>query len=115
MQLEEPIENGLDEGFLYSEQHLRTLAYDQIWKGKGVEHDPFIIENANVLGQTIFIKKSALALSFKNCNFDQVLFETCENVSMHNCTFRKLSLKRCKEFEFDSCYISDKFLENKKG
>ncbi|MHA2390522.1 MAG: hypothetical protein ACXAEX_01005 [Promethearchaeota archaeon] len=107
MQLEEGIENGIDNCFLYSEQHLKTLAEDQIWKGKGVDDDPFIIENANVLGQTILIKKSTLVLSFKNCNFDHVLFEVCENVSMHNCTFRKLSLKRCKEFEFKSCYISD--------
>ncbi|MFW9781554.1 MAG: hypothetical protein ACFFFB_04635 [Candidatus Heimdallarchaeota archaeon] len=107
MQFKEMLEKGLDDCFLYSEQNLRCLANDQIWKGSGGKDDPFIIENANVLGQVILIKNSNLGLSFQNCNFDQVVFESCQNIWFYNCTFRKLSLKKSKDFSFDSCYISN--------
>ncbi|MFX1325837.1 MAG: hypothetical protein ACFE8N_12865 [Promethearchaeota archaeon] len=107
MQIKEAVDNGLEDCFLYSEQNLRSLASEQIWKGSGVNHDPFIIENANVLGQVILIKNSTLVLSFKNCNFNQVVFDVCENITLYNCTFRKLGLRRCEDFTFDSCYISN--------
>jgi len=90
----------------YSENHLRNLAEMQLWKGNGLQHNPFIVENANILGQTILVKSSTIHFSFVNCHFEYVKFEECQNITLKDCSFEKLVLKGCKNFKFDSCYIS---------
>ena len=100
-------EDRLDNMILYSEQRLQYLAHDQIWKGKGTESDPFVIENANILGQAILIKKSSLYISFINCNFDHAQFEACKNILLKDCTFETLSLSKSMKFKIYNCYISD--------
>ncbi len=97
----------LNEIIFYSEQGLQNLADDQIWKGKGTEDDPFIIENANILGQAFSIKKSSLYLSFIDCNFDHAQFNSCKNIILKNCTFETLLLKNSTKFDITNCFISD--------
>jgi len=91
----------------YSEQGLQQIAHDQIWNGKGTESDPFIIQNANILGQAILIKNSSLYISFINCNFNHAQFEGCCNILLKDCTFEKLVLRRSKNFKINTSYISD--------
>lgn len=91
----------------YSEQRLQSLANEQIWKGKGTELDPFIVKNANILGQAFLLNKTALYVSFINCNFDQVHFKGCQNILLKNCTFKKLVLYKCKKFQIDDSFITD--------
>ncbi|MFW9818380.1 MAG: hypothetical protein ACFFE5_02125 [Candidatus Thorarchaeota archaeon] len=91
----------------YSQQGLQTLADDQIWKGKGTDDDPFIIENANILGQAFSIKKCSLYISFIDCNFDHAQFDSCKHISLMNCTFETLSLKNSMKFDINNCFISD--------
>ncbi|TKJ19519.1 MAG: hypothetical protein CEE43_15280 [Promethearchaeota archaeon Loki_b32] len=95
----------LNDIFFYSEQRLQRLAHDQIWKGKGTESDPFVIKNANILGQAILINNSSLYISFVNCNFDQAQFEGCHNILLKDCTFGKLVLSRCKSFKINTCFV----------
>ncbi|MFX0005810.1 MAG: hypothetical protein ACFFAV_03675 [Candidatus Hermodarchaeota archaeon] len=97
----------LNDIIFYSEQGLQNLAHDQIWKGKGTEKDPFVIENANILGQTFSIKKCSLYISFIKCNFDHTQFDSCKNITLQNCTFETLSLKHSMKIEINNCFISD--------
>ena len=105
--MESPIEEKFDEILSYSEQRLQCLAHDQIWKGKGTELDPFVVENANILGQAILLRKSSLCISFINCNFNHAQFEGCQNILLKNCTFSKLILKKCKKFKIEKNFITD--------
>ena len=105
--MENVIEDGIVNITLYSEETLKNLAYQQIWKGNGTKTDPFIIKNSNILGQEIIIKNSSLFLSFFNCNFDHVIFERSSNISLKHCTFNKLEVIKCSQFEITSSYISD--------
>lgn len=91
----------------YSEKGLQHLAHDQIWKGTGTNTDPFIIKNANILGQAILIKNSSLYISFINCNFNHVQFEGCSNILLKDCTFGKLVLSKSRSFEINTSYISN--------
>ncbi len=97
----------LNDIIFYSEQRLQQIAHDQIWNGKGTESDPFVIKNANILGQAILIKNSALYISFINCNFDRAEFEGCRNILLKDCTFEKLVLNKSKSFAINTSYISD--------
>ncbi len=97
----------LNEIIFYSEQGLQNLADDQIWKGKGTENDPFIIENANILGQAFSIKKCSIYISFIECNFEHAQFDSCKNIVLKNCTFGKLVLKNSLKFEITNCFISN--------
>ncbi len=97
----------LNDIIFYSEQGLQNLAHDQIWKGKGTETDPFVIENANILGQAFLIRNSSLYISFINCNFDNAQFETCKNIMLKNCTFEILSLSKSRKFEINNCFVTD--------
>jgi hypothetical protein len=105
--LEELTQDGLNKVLLYSEKELQNLAQEQIWKGKGTIVNPFVIENANILGQTILIENSSLYISFVNCNFDYLQFEQCKNITLRNCSFRKISINRSKNFMIHKSYISD--------
>ncbi|MFW9827435.1 MAG: hypothetical protein ACFFEY_07590 [Candidatus Thorarchaeota archaeon] len=105
--MEQLNQNEINKIRLYSEQELQSLAQQQIWKGKGTKISPFVIANANILGQSISIEKSSLYISFINCNFDYLKFEQCENVILENCTFRKLSIIRCKNIAINTAFISD--------
>lgn len=105
--MEQRAEERFEEMLSYSEQRLECLAHDQIWKGKGTELDPFIIENANILGHSILITETSLFISFINCNFDHAQFEGCQNIILKNCAVRKLVLSRCERFGIDSSYISN--------
>ena len=100
-------ETRFGEMLSYSEQQLQSLAQDQIWKGKGTEFDPFVVENANILVQAIVLKKSSLYISFINCNFDLAQFESCQNIILENCTFNKLVLCKCKRFKINKSFITD--------
>ncbi|MFX0042969.1 MAG: hypothetical protein ACFE8L_08665 [Candidatus Hodarchaeota archaeon] len=91
----------------YTEQRLQSLANEQIWKGTGTELDPFIVKNANILGQAILLNKTCLYISFINCNFDRVQFEGCQNILLKNCTFKKLVLNKCKKFQIDDSFINE--------
>ncbi|MFX0081555.1 MAG: hypothetical protein ACFE94_07375 [Candidatus Hodarchaeota archaeon] len=91
----------------YSEERLQSLAHEQIWKGKGTKFDPFVVKNANILGQAILLNKTFSHLSFFNCNFDFAQFEGCQNILLKNCTFKKLVLYKCKKFKFDESSITD--------
>ncbi|MFX0024219.1 MAG: hypothetical protein ACFE9S_17970 [Candidatus Hermodarchaeota archaeon] len=97
----------LNDRIFYSEQGLQNLANDQIWKGKGTENDPFVIENANILGQAFSIKKCSLHISFIDCNFDHAQFDSCKNIMLKNCTFETLLLKNSMKFEINNCFVSD--------
>jgi len=105
--MENAIDYRLEDLILYSEQQIKNLAHEQIWAGKGTETNPFVIQNANILGQTFLIKRSTLYISFVNCNFDYILLEACQNISLINCSFMKLSIKRCSKFKIESCFVSD--------
>jgi hypothetical protein len=105
--LEQLTQNEINKIILYSEQELQYLAQQQIWKGKGTKISPFIIVNANILGQSISIEKCSLYISFLNCNFDYLKFEQCENIILENCTFRKLNINRCKNITINTAFISD--------
>ena len=100
-------EESFDDILSYSEKRLQNLAHEQIWKGTGTELDPFIIENANILGHSIIITDTSMYISFINCNFDHAKFEGCKNVILDNCAVRKLVLSRCEKFRIDSSYISN--------
>ncbi|UCD00588.1 MAG: hypothetical protein JSV23_06775 [Promethearchaeota archaeon] len=100
-------EERFNDLLLYSEQRLQHLAHVQIWKGNGTESDPFIVGNANILGQAILLKNSSLHISFINCNFDHAQFEGCQNILLDNCTFGKLVLRKCKKFKIDKSYMTD--------
>lgn len=104
--MEQLTQNELNNMILYSERELQNLAQKQIWKGKGTKISPFVIINANILGQSILIENSSLYISFINCNFDCLQFEQCENIILENCTIRKLCINRCKNFIIDTAYIS---------
>jgi hypothetical protein len=97
----------LNDIIFYSEQGLQNLADDQIWKGKGTENDPFVIENANILGQAFSIKSCSLHISFIDCNFDNAQFDSCKNIVLKNCTFETLSLKKSMNFKINNCFITD--------
>lgn len=105
--MEKLIEERFDDILSYSEQRLQNLAHEQIWKGKGTKLYPFIIENANILGQAIIINNSSLYISFINCNFIHAQFEGCQNIILKNCTFGKLVLSTCESFKIDSNCITD--------
>lgn len=105
--VEKLVEDRLEYLTLYSEQRLQFLAHEQIWKGKGTKFDPFIVKNANILGQEILFNKTCSYLSFINCNFDFAQFEGCQNILLKNCAFKKLVLNRCKKFQFDQTSITD--------
>ncbi|MFX1419735.1 MAG: hypothetical protein ACFE9N_12510 [Promethearchaeota archaeon] len=105
--MEKLTEERFDDLLSYTEQRLQSLAHDQIWKGKGTESDPFIVQNANILGQAILLNKSSLFLSFINCNFNHAQFERCKNILFENCTFSKLVLKKCKKFNIERSFITD--------
>ncbi|MFW9970294.1 MAG: hypothetical protein ACFFDF_08850 [Candidatus Odinarchaeota archaeon] len=100
-------EESLNNSELYSERRLQHLAHDQIWKGKGIETDPFLVENANILGQAFLIKKSSLHISFVNCNFEHAQFESCKNILLKHCTFKTLLLHKSEKFNISNCYISN--------
>ena len=105
--LEELIEENVDSLSSYTEQRLQSIAHDQIWKGKGTEKDPFIVQNANILGQAITLTKSSLYLSFINCNFNHAQFEDCKNIFLKNCTFNNLILKKCMKFKIENSFITN--------
>ncbi|UCC19208.1 MAG: hypothetical protein JSV62_14065 [Promethearchaeota archaeon] len=101
------IEESFDDLSAYSEERLQNIAHDQIWRGSGTEIDPFVVQNANILGQAILIRKSSLYLSFINCNFNHAQFEGCKNILFENCAFNKLVLKKCKKFKIEGSFVTD--------
>ncbi|MFX1479666.1 MAG: hypothetical protein ACFFCI_16205 [Promethearchaeota archaeon] len=107
-------EESIDYIVSYSEQRLQNLAHEQIWKGQGTETNPFVVKNANILGQAIMLNKTLLHISLINCNFDHAQFEGCQNILLKNCTFKKLVLNKCNNFRFDESFITDLSLSKSK-
>ncbi|KKM13182.1 hypothetical protein LCGC14_1718840 [marine sediment metagenome] len=78
-------------GDTYSEDQIKQLAIELKWKGTGTSNDPLIIDNRE-LPQRIMISNSSMFINIMNCQFVNIIVDTCQNITFDKCSFEILGI-----------------------
>ncbi len=93
-------------GDKYSEDQIKQLAIELGWKGTGTSNDPLIIDDNNEIPQRIMILNSSMFINIVDCQFVNMVVDTCQNITFDKCSFEILGVLRSSHIVVGQSYIS---------